>query len=221
MKLIIGLIVAGVLFYFRFGPGKRFLTEKPSNTVPKNASYTGQLQKIVKEDYQRFILTKGSNTKYLMGMTKEYGELSGGDDFVEHTFKISTIGDWSIILVEETVSFYVYHNLVGWFTGYDNNPDIPDISVGYAKHISDNQKDYFFYLDSNNMTGDTEIGAFRNGNSFFIYLPEAYEEYGNLKMSNKVIAKAEDTIDLLNNNDLDIKTFSRLEYVDHNIKFYK
>jgi len=180
--------------------------------------YSGTLYKIRNKDYDRFIFVKKTSEDYLLRMIKEYGELSGTKEFKEHSFWVAKSGDWYIIKVGKLTNFYTYHNLVCWFNGYEENPDIPEYSIGFSKNKFNSQQDYFFHLDPNIKLGDTEIGAFRNGKSFFIYLPEAYDEFGNLKITSDIKISVNEIIKFISNNGLDISIIESVEFVEHIIK---
>lgn len=180
--------------------------------------YSGVLLKVQKEDYNRFILAKNTSEDYLLRMIKEYGEFTGNEEFKIHSFWLGKTKNWHIIKVSESIDFYTYHNLVGWFTGYEENPAIPEYYIGYSKSKSDSKNDYIFYLDPNIEACDTEIGAFENGKSFFIYLPEAYEPTGNLTVTNDFQVSLSETVEFLTTNEFDIKSIESLEFTEHQIK---
>jgi hypothetical protein len=181
--------------------------------------YSGTHYKIQSENYDRFIFVKKTSTNYLVGMIKEHGELLKSEEIKEHSFWIGKSGDRHVIKVGESVDFYNYHNLVGWLTGYEQKPGIPEYSsIGFSKNKSDSQQDYVFYLDPNIEYGDTEVGAFENGKSFFVYLPAAYEEFGNLTITNDVQVSIGELVGFLSENGFDISSIDSLEYVEHRIK---
>lgn len=127
--------------------------------------------KIDKKDYYRYILLNKTTENHLINMIIEYGDLSGNQYYEEHNFEIAELNKWYIIKVPETIDFYVYHNLVGWFNGYEENLNNPQFSIGFSKHKLKSQKDYIFYLDPNNEYGDTHIGNLEMEVLFlFIYL---------------------------------------------------
>ncbi|WP_186755958.1 hypothetical protein [Echinicola salinicaeni] len=194
------------------------IIENSDKQTEQFTPYTGNLLKIQNLDYIRYIFAKHTSENYLLNMIKEYGELSGNEEFKLHNFWLGKIGDWHVIKVDESVDFYTYHNLVGWFTGYEENPDIPEYSIGYSKSKLDSKDDYIFYLDPNIDAGDTEIGAFENGKSFFIYLPNAYEPTGNLTVTNDLQVSLTETVEFLTTNGLDIKSIESLEFTKHQIK---
>lgn len=157
------------------------LIEKDSSTITDST----QIIPIVSANYNRYILVKNTSEDYIKSMTSEYGELAGteGDHYVVE-FGILKIGNWFMIEVPQEIDFYDYHNLVGWYTGYEENPNIPDFSIGFAESIESIDDSYVFYLDPNNEFGDTHIGVFKNDTKFSIYLPDAYEENGNITVNN-------------------------------------
>ncbi|XOV66408.1 MAG: hypothetical protein ACFHU9_12350 [Fluviicola sp.] len=136
------------------------------------------------DDYDRYVLVKNTTLEYIERMTTEYAELDGTEgEFRMVEFRITESGDWLIIEVPEQIDFYAYHNLVGWYFGYEDHEDIPDFSVGLAKARNNPEDSYLFYLDPNNEFGDTHIGSFNNGTNFNIYLPEAYDVGGNITVN--------------------------------------
>jgi hypothetical protein len=217
LKIILGLIVIGVFFYFSLVHRKLFLNEKTNQTNSVNT----QIIEIRKEDYQRYILTKKTHSKYLLEMIKEYGELSGNGKYQEHSFWLGINKDWHILKIGNSINFYNYHNLVGWFMGYEDNIAIPELSIGFAKHKSDSQQDYVFYLDPNISAGDTEIGTFRSGNPLYIYLPEAYEEFGNLTITNNHSMTMVETLKFISENGLEISLLDSIDFVEHRIRMYE
>tara|TARA_R110002126_G_scaffold290420_1_gene447319 strand:- start:7 stop:402 length:396 start_codon:yes stop_codon:yes gene_type:complete len=117
--IIIGVIAIAIIFilFSQFG-GKRennvisqntnsFKTKE--NTPEQEKPTLGTLKKIKSEDYSRFILTKRTTESYILKGIKEYGELSGNEEYKIYNFGIAEYGDWQIIKVEQSVSFYVYH----------------------------------------------------------------------------------------------------------------
>jgi hypothetical protein len=226
--IIIGVIAIVIIFilFNQFG-GKKENNVISQNTnsfetkenTPKEGKPTlGTLKKIKSEDYNRFILTKSTTESYILKGIKEYGELSGNEEYKIYSFGIAEYEDWKIIKVDQYISFYVYHNLVGWLSGYEENKAIPELSIGFSKNKTDSQEDYLFYLDPENEYGDTQIGTFRNEKSFSIYLPEAYEEYGNLTISNEIQVSMKEKTDYIIEQGLNISDIGSLKYTEHKIK---
>jgi len=170
-------------------------------------------------EYKRYIFTKNTSESYLLKMIKEYDELSSDDNSSYLSFELSNSGEWWIIKVGETVDFYTYHNLVGWFHGYEKNIDTPTLSIGFAKNEADPEKDYIFYLDPRVNAGDTAIGSFRNDKSFYIYLPDASEMNELIVTTNQIDITFDDFIKkTITNNGLDISKLDSLNYTEHKIK---
>jgi hypothetical protein len=225
---IVAIVVIGnsLVIYQQFNKksSKKHVDQSKANTevlaiqVEQLTPYSGTLFKVQNEAYNRFIFAKKTSTDYLLEMIKEYGELSGNEEFRMHSFWIAEIGDWHVIKVGNSVNFYTYHNLVGWITGYEENPDIPEYSIGFSKSKPDSKDDYIFYLDPNINAEDVEIGAFKNGKSFFVYLPDAYEPLGNLTVTNDFHVSLSETVEVLFKNGFDITTLESLEYAEHQIK---
>jgi len=181
-------------------------------------SYSGNLYEIHNSEYSRMIFAKSTTEKYLIQMITEFGEMSGNEEFQLHSFWFGKSGDWHIIKVGETIDFYTYHNLVGWLKGYDKNPNTPKYSIGFSLNKIESSLDYIFYLDPNAPLGDREIGTFRNGKSFFIYLPEAFEEFGNLTITENFKLSWNDVVNFISKNGLNISKIESLNFIEHKIK---
>ena len=229
MKYIIIGVIAIVIIFILF---KQFGGKKENNVIGQNTNSIvdknkaneqekltpGTLKKIKSVEYSRFILTKSTTESYILKGIKEYGELSGNEEYKIYNFGIAEHGDWKIIKVDQSVSFYIYHNLVGWLSGYEENTAIPELSIGLSKNKTDSQEDYLFYLDPENEYGDTQIGTFRNGKSFSIYLPEAYEEYGNLTIKKEIQVSMKENVDYISEQGFNISDIESLKYTEHKIK---
>lgn len=229
MKYIIIGVIAIVIIFILFN---QFRGKKENNVFSQNINSfdtknntseqekltLGTLKKMTSEDYSRFILTKSTTEDYILKGIKEYGELSGNEEYKIYNFGIAEYGDWKIIKIDQSISFYVYHNLVGWLSGYDENTAIPELSIGFSNNETDSQEDYLFFLDPENEYGDTQIGTFRNGKSFSIYLPEAYEEYGNLTIKKEIPVSMEENVDYISEQGFDISDIESLKYNEHKIK---
>jgi len=186
--------------------------EKP---IPKT------IKQIKSEDYIRYILIKSTTESYILRGIKDYGELSGNEEYKIYNFGIAEQRDWKIIKVDQSLSFYIYHNLVGWLSGYEENIAIPKLSIGFSKNKINSQEDYLFYLDPKNEYGDTQIGAFRNGKSFSIYLPEAYEDYGNLTIKKEIQVSMRESMDYISEQGFNTSDIESLTYTTHKIKMNK
>jgi hypothetical protein len=223
-KIIIGAVIAIVLFYFRFGPGSRLLKKKTHHFIVPPASREDPKSihvEIKSNQYNRFILTKNTTKSYLIKGINDYGELSGNKEYEIYNFGVAEYGDWKIIKVDQSISFYIFHNLAGWLTGYEDSSDIPDLTFGFSKSKKDSSEDYLFFLDPHNEYGDTQVGAFRYGKSFAIYLPEAYEEYGNLTIKKGIKVSMNERINYISEQGFNILEIESLKYIEHKIKLYE
>ena len=70
--------------------------EAKVNTAEQEKPTLGSLKKIKSEDYDRFILTKNTTESYILKGIKEYGELSGNEEYKIYNFGIAEYGDWKI-----------------------------------------------------------------------------------------------------------------------------
>lgn len=221
---LIGIVVVALILilYYQFGKKNESVAihqnKTPIETRNAIKSSDDVVKKIHRKAYDRYILTKNTSKSYILNGIREYGSLSGNETYKMYNFEIATYGDWHIIQVEESISFYEYHNLVGWLYGYGENQDIPELSIGFSKSKTDAQEDYLFFLDPENKYGDSEIGAFRNGKTFFVYLPEAYEEYGNLTIKDTINVSLKENEDAIAAKGLIISNITTLEYTQHKIK---
>lgn len=215
------LIILGIIIIVLFAIFIQNINSKKNNThIIDSENHLESLIKIKDSDYERYIFVQNTTEDYLIRMIEEFGELDMSNEFLISSFRIAKSEDWHIIKVDTILDFYHYHNLVGWLNGYEENINTPSLSIGYAKNISDKQNDYIFYLDPNVIEGDTEIGVFRNGNSFSIYLPEAYMENGNIKISNNQKLSINKIINTLSEEKFDISKIDLLEYIKYKIKIY-
>ena len=192
---------------------------KENNVQEKETPYSGKLEKVDSKNYDRYILTKTTTDSFIISMLKEYGEIMTVEDdkYKTYNFGIANYENWKIIKVDSTLNFYSYHNIVGWLSGYDENPEIPEYSIGFAKNIHNAEKNYIFYRDPN-WYDDTQIGVFYSNKSFYIYLPSAYEEYGNLMITKDFKISVNETIDFAKRQGIDISKIESLKYFEHKIK---
>ena len=181
---------------------------------PKSCS--GRLHAIQRGIYNRIIFAKNTTDDYIIHNITEYGDILAEREPRLHDFWMGKSGVWHIIKVGKTINFYTYHNLVCWLTGYDDNPDAPDFSIGFARHMTEPAFDCIFHLDPDNASGDTEIGVFRNGKSFHIYLPEAYEE--TLTITDDYSLTWNRIAGPISRDGLDISKIDLMDFVEYKIK---
>ncbi len=220
MEYLLYIAAVFVFLFFRFGPGKRLFMK---NAQPKNHGTSAtkkEYQPIKVQDYYRYILLEECKHSYILKTISEFCNLSGAPTYSEYIIKIAKHDKWHIIMLDDNFSFYDFHNLVSWFTGIKEKPEIPEYSFGYARHKTDNQLDYLYNLDPENEYGDTVIGGFRDEKSFSVYLPEAYEESGNLELSNHIAFGFTNTAHVISYLKLDINDIANMEFEEQIIKYY-
>ena len=77
------------------------------------------------------------------------------------------------------MDFYNYHNLMSWIWGLPEDKNPPSRTVCAALHESDERLSYYGVMDKITIGDARLVGRFQNGESFSIYLPEAYKKDGN------------------------------------------
>jgi len=185
-------------------------------------SNTETIEPVISKNYDRYILAKNTSDEYLKTMIKEHAELDGTEGaFILAEFGIAKTGEWYVIEVPSEVDFYTYHNLVGWFYGYESNDEIPDYSIGFAKFKTNDTKNYLFYTDPNNEAMDTQLGAFADNSAFSIYLPEAYEETGNLTVDLKISLSYNSIQEFLDENGFKLQNIAELDFTKFKIRIYE
>jgi hypothetical protein len=223
-KIIINTLLVFVIIYFLIGPGSRLFKKKSHHYIVPPASQTDSNSihvEINSNLYNRYILTKNTSENYLLKDIKDYVTLSGNENHEVYRFGIAEKGDWKIIKIDSSLSFYEYHYLTSWIAGNEQSPARPDLTFGLCMNIADSQDDYLFYVDPFNESGDTLIGAFRRGNSFSINLSEANEENGNLTIKNRIQVSMNERLNYMLEQGLDISEVDSLKFSIHNIKIYK
>lgn len=191
-------------------------TSQPTISERPPTPYSGTAYQIKENEYAtRLIISKKTSPAYILNSLKSYGELSGSEEYKEHSFGIGALGDYLVLKVGRTIRFSTFHNLVGWVGGHEPHPYRPEVSIGFAQHITDPEKDYACYIDPNIKSEDTGIGAFRNGDSFFIYLPDAFEEDNALTITSDLDLSMSELID---ENGLNIQTLTALKSTPYSIR---
>jgi hypothetical protein len=150
--------------------------------IPEKKYHGNEIIPIRTDEYERFIILKNSSNDYLERKIASYPEIKG----TIYNIQISQVYNWTILKFDNQISFYTYHNLVTWLSDTDGSEEdkiFPDAVLGISLNKIDVQKCYLFLNDTSNLWGDTSIGFFEDGRQFFIYLPEAFEKDGNLKLS--------------------------------------
>jgi len=162
--------------------------------------------------YDRMILLKNTTEEYLVSRITEFGAQYWAVNAMMHNFKIGRSGEWFVIKVADSVSFYSYHHLVAWLSG-------TEFAMGFAHNKMDPACDYIFYLDANRPFRDSAIGVFRNGTSFFVYLPEANNNVlGNLTLTGAFQLSWNDASGMLFSGGYDTTRTDMLGYTDYTIR---
>lgn len=191
--------------------------KRSGNNVNKQNKNPEIHKEIKSSDYDRFILVRRTTMHHLNEQIKEFSSIFHNEEPIQHDFLIAEYANWKIVKVGAEMSFYEYHNLTCWFHGYDDNPENPEMSFSYAKSNIDPLESYLCHLDVNNKFGDTMIGAFAGGDSFYIYIPDAYDETGNLTISNKYHLSYAKTVDYIKLKGLDISAIDTCNFVHFKI----
>ncbi len=143
-------------------------------------AYEGTLLPMDGTEYNRYFIVKGLDQNTIADQIQEYGDLWAANGQTPYEFHFTSSGDWQIVKMDSELPFYQYHNLITWFIGTDGAA--PEVSIGLALHTNDPTQSYLAFTDPNNSWGDTQLAVFQDGTEAFIYLPEAYEPQGNLKV---------------------------------------
>jgi hypothetical protein len=200
--------------------------EKPSvvdqhGFLEEASDYGGELFTIESDAYQRFILAENTTYEYMLSATSEYCALASEDNFTEHYFGFTKHKEWVIVLIPKSISFYTYHNLIGWFWGYGQDAPIPTEVYGVALHESDSLLNYYAELDQSSMYGDELIGGFQNGDCHHINTPEAFEEGGNIKLTAEVTCNYTEIKSLFKEMEYDLNRLPSRDYKLEKIELYE
>lgn len=139
-------------------------------------------------DYHKYILVENTTISYLKEKIMDYAKICGGKK-VKYKFKIIPIKDtsWFMILCSNKMDFYNYHNLMSWIYGLSEDDNTPSKTICVALHKNDERLSYYGIMDKK-IYGDARLfGRFQNGESFSIYLPEAYKKDGNAQTFGDVL----------------------------------
>lgn len=163
-----------------FGRVERPLQEEPEKfRVPKRGSgfFTVKMR-----DYTKFICVEDTTMEYLQEKILDYATIAGGKK-KEHSFKLVPIegSRWIIICCPKGMDFYNYHNLMSWIWGTAEDVKKPRQTICVAAHVDDARLSYYAIMDKLSFNDDHMVGRFQNGESFYIYLPDAYKKDGNAK----------------------------------------
>lgn len=135
---------------------------------------------------QKYILCQSIEHDYLKQAILEYSELLKLEQSQqEHRFRYyykKDKSDWVVIKCPDEISFYVFHNLLGWIAAVPNcQSQWPKQAIGVV--VSEEMGySYYCHLDRRNPYQDSLIGTFDDGKTFQISLPDAFQENGNIML---------------------------------------
>lgn len=158
--------------------------EEEKFRVPKKRS---GIFPIRMRDYMKYICVEGGTVEYLKEKIEDYAMIAGGKK-TKYAFKILQLEDrkWSVLCCPQKMDFYNYHNLMSWIVGFSEEEKKPDQTICVAINRNDTRLSYYGVMDKSKY-GDRVVGRFQNGESFSIYLPDAYKKEGNAKSYSDVL----------------------------------
>lgn len=139
-------------------------------------------------DYKKFICTEDTTIEYLQEKILDYATIAGGKK-KKYKFKLVPIEEsrWIIICCPDKMDFYNYHNLMSWIWGIPDDIKTPSQTICAAVHENDERLSYYAVMDKSKYGDARMVGRFQNGESFSIYLPEAYKKDGNARSYSDVL----------------------------------
>ncbi|GAB5416616.1 MAG: hypothetical protein Crog4KO_34400 [Crocinitomicaceae bacterium] len=224
--LIVLLIVLAVfiLIVRRLSPSKKQLKKieaeiseaSKANQRLKVKEYIGILFPVDVTQYTRYYIVKGNNEQAIIDQLTEYGELNHSKEYQEFKFNIGRESDFFVVQVDAKLNFDDFHNASFWIETHVNVERV----YGLAIHESDPDLSYYHHMDYDKPNGDTQIGTFGAKGNFFVYLPEAYEECGNLKISEDVKIHFPNPSSLLSFVGVSQAKLNSLQFNSHVVKIY-
>lgn len=139
-------------------------------------------------EYQKYILVEHAALQYLEDKILDYATICGGKK-VSYQFQLTPIQDcpWTVIRCPDNMDFYNYHNLMSWIWGLPEDQNPPSQTICVAQHKNDERLSYYGIMDKQKFKDTRLVGRFQNGESFSIYLPEAYKKDGNAQCFGDVL----------------------------------
>lgn len=130
----------------------------------------------------KFICTEDTTVEYLKDKIMDYATIAGGKK-TKYKFKLVPIegSRWIIICCPDRMDFYNYHNLMSWIWGISGDVKMPRQTICVATHVNDARLSYYGIMDKSKYGDAWIMGRFQNGESFSVYLPEAYKKEGNAR----------------------------------------
>ncbi len=135
----------------------------------------------------KYICTEEITIENLKEKILDYATIAGGKK-VKYKFKLVSIegSKWIIICCPGKMDFYNYHNLMSWIWGISGDVKTPRQTICVAAHVNDERLSYYGIMDKTQY-GDRIVVRFQNGESFSVYLPEAYKKDGNARSYSDVL----------------------------------
>lgn len=139
-------------------------------------------------EYKKYICTEAVAIEYLKEKILDYATIAGGKKR-KYKFKLVLIeeSNWTIICCPDKMDFYNYHNLMSWVWGTPDDNKTPSQTICVAIHENDERFSYYAVMDKSKYGDARMVGRFQNGESFSIYLPEAYKKDGNARTYSDVL----------------------------------
>lgn len=173
-KVVVSILVAIALIYFRFGPGSRLLKKKSyHHIIPPASQDDPNWIPIDINEYDKIVLIKQNSIEDKVDLVINAIK----NESPIRDFDVELINGWFKIKVPYS-NFQDFHELIA-FCDSVNGGNV----YGYCKHTETGSKDYIVKIDSD--TGyEHMIGAFRTNQNFGIYLPKSDKDpMGNISKS--------------------------------------
>lgn len=156
---------------------------------------------IDKSDYTNFFAFKNSDTNYVFGKIRSGDKHFGNPDIKEYSVDFFKKGDWTLLKLDTAFSLLFYHSLIMWIDGLDSDVNIPKPTLGISLHKTDKTKNYSFVVGNYYQRQDMEVGIFENGTPFFIYVPNAWADKGNIYTGDSLTLKEKNINDFFKTYD--------------------
>lgn len=176
MEIVIVIMLVGIIVAITvIKSNKKEIKEKENN----------ERHYPVKMDaYKKVIILKRKTDEGIVEMIQEQIEVTD-EPIKAEQYQVSMTydGEWVKVACPDELSFYGFHNLIAWFDGCKVDQHSSEVIIGLAIHKSNDDQSYYALSDLKNECGDTVVGVMNSGKHFSVYLPESYEEEGNMMMT--------------------------------------
>lgn len=181
--------------------------------------YGGELHPIKSSNFERYILVENTSIESCKSSIVEYCELNVLEEnknisknYDKYNLKLSQKGNWLIVKFPKEFPFYSYHNLVGWIWDSDR-------TYGFSIHQISPNESYYVELDTSDDFGDVLVGADRSENSLYSYLPDAYIEGGNLRVTSEIKYSYSEALEKLSSANIELDS-SNLTWESFDVKLF-